>query len=153
LANQTELRTSPPAKRARVETDSGAGPVRRRSCRPVLTSPAIELLRDSTTGISVLSKICNSSWWDWSRGSTLAFWRWPKGEQRRASRDGMDPYIQSEPPAFKLRLKRPKQEAFDLLLPKIQAISARGYVVSNQDSVGSMCHTIERTDRQGYPNC
>jgi hypothetical protein len=20
-------------------------------------------------------------------------------------------------------------------------------------SVGSMCHTIERTDRQGYPNC
>jgi hypothetical protein len=20
-------------------------------------------------------------------------------------------------------------------------------------AVGSMCHTIERTDRQGYPNC
>jgi hypothetical protein len=46
----------------------------------------------------------------------------------------MDPYILSEHPAFKQRVKQPKQEAFDLLLPKFQAILARGYVVSNQDS-------------------
>jgi hypothetical protein len=46
----------------------------------------------------------------------------------------MDPYLQSEPPVFKQRVKKPKQEAFDLLLPKFQAILARGYVVSNQDS-------------------
>jgi hypothetical protein len=64
----------------------------------------------------------------------LAFWRWPEGGQRRASPDGMDPYILSEHPAFKQRVKQPKQEAFDLLLPKFQAILARGYVVSNQDS-------------------
>jgi hypothetical protein len=46
----------------------------------------------------------------------------------------MDPYLQSEPPAFKQRVKKPKQEAFDLLLPKFQAILSRGYVVSKQDS-------------------
>jgi hypothetical protein len=23
----------------------------------------------------------------------------------------------------------------------------------SKECVGSMCHTIERTDRQGYPNC
>jgi hypothetical protein len=32
------------------------------------------------------------------------------------------------------RVKRPKQEAFKLLLPNFQAILARGYVVSNQDA-------------------
>jgi hypothetical protein len=56
----------------------------------------------------------------------LAFWRWPEGEQRQAARDGMDPYLQLEPPVLKQRVKRPKQEAFDLLLPKFQAILARG---------------------------
>jgi hypothetical protein len=46
----------------------------------------------------------------------------------------MDPYLQSEPPSFQQRSKHPKQEAFELLLPKFQAILTRGYVVSNQDA-------------------
>ncbi len=46
----------------------------------------------------------------------------------------MDPYLQSKPPSFQQRVKRPKQEAFKLLPPKFQAILARGYVVSNQDA-------------------
>ena len=92
------------------------------------------MLRDAVTGMSVLSKMCNSSWWNWSLGSTLAFWRWPEGEQRRAFWDGMYPYCQSEPPAFKPRFKQPKPEVSDLLLPKFQAIIARGYEVSKQDS-------------------
>jgi hypothetical protein len=46
----------------------------------------------------------------------------------------MDPYIQSEPPAIKQPIEQPKQEAYDLLLQKFQAILARGDVVSNQDS-------------------
>jgi hypothetical protein len=28
-----------------------------------------------------------------------------------------------------------------------------GHTGLRMDPVGSMCHTIERTDRQGYPNC
>jgi hypothetical protein len=46
----------------------------------------------------------------------------------------MEAYLQSEPPSFKQRVKRPKQEAFDLLLPKFQSILERGYVVSNQST-------------------
>jgi hypothetical protein len=47
----------------------------------------------------------------------------------------MEPYLQLELSTFKHRiLKRPKQEAFELLLPKCQAILARSYVISNQDS-------------------
>ena len=64
------------------------------SCRPVPTSAATELLRDAVAGMSFLSKMCNSSWWNWSLVSTLAFWCWPEGEQGRAFRDGMDPYCQ-----------------------------------------------------------
>jgi hypothetical protein len=44
----------------------------------------------------------------------------------------MEAYLKSEPPSSKQRVKRPKQEAFDLLLPKFQSILERGYVVSNQ---------------------
>jgi hypothetical protein len=62
------------------------------------------------------------------------FWRWPEGEQRRAARDGMDPYLQAEPPSYKEHASRPKQEAFDLLIPKFKAILDRGYVMSNQNS-------------------
>jgi hypothetical protein len=35
---------------------------------------------------------------------------------------------------FEQQVKRPKQEAFELLLPRFQAILTRGYVVSNQDA-------------------
>jgi hypothetical protein len=46
----------------------------------------------------------------------------------------MKAYVLSQPPTFKPALKKPKQEAFDLLLPKFQSILARGYVVSNQSA-------------------
>jgi hypothetical protein len=109
-------------------------PLRGMSSVPSSTSPATELLRDTNAGSSVLHKICNSSWWDWSQGSTLIFWQWPAGEQRRAAGNGMEAYLQSVPPSFKQRAKQPKQEAFDLLLPKFQSILERGYVVSNQSA-------------------
>jgi hypothetical protein len=97
-------------------------------------SPATELLRDANAGASILHKACESGWWEWSQGSTLIFWHWPAGEQRRAARDGMEAYLKSEPPSFKQQAKRPKQEAFDLLLPKFQSILEQGYVVSNQSA-------------------
>jgi hypothetical protein len=49
-------------------------PSRGTSSVPAPTSPSMELLRDANAGASVLGKLCNSTWWDWSRGSTLIFW-------------------------------------------------------------------------------
>jgi hypothetical protein len=46
----------------------------------------------------------------------------------------MEAYLKSELPSFKQRAKRPKQEAFDLLLPKFQSILEQGCVVSNQSA-------------------
>jgi hypothetical protein len=122
-----------PSKKTKLARDIFASQ-RDTSSVPPPTSPETELLRDATVGTSVLSKICNSDWWSWNRGSTLAFWRWPPGEQRRATRDGMETYLQSKPPSFREAAAVPKKEAFDLLLPKFQSILERGYVVSNQDA-------------------
>ena len=46
-----------------------------------------ELLADTTAGIDVLNKFSNATWWHWNGGSTLVFWRWPAGMQRRAARN------------------------------------------------------------------
>jgi hypothetical protein len=38
-----------------------------------------ELVRDTKADTDVLYKFCSSTWWTWKTGSTLIFWRWPKG--------------------------------------------------------------------------
>jgi hypothetical protein len=119
---------------AMEQATTGANSQRTPSSLSPHLSPAVNLLRDANAGQSVLHKMCNCSWWEWTKGSTLVFWQWPAGDQQRAARDRMDPYLQSKPPSFQQRVKRPKQEAFKLLPPKFQAILARGYVVSNQDA-------------------
>jgi hypothetical protein len=40
-------------------------------------SPAADLLRDTNAGQNVLHKLCNCSWWEWTKGSTWGFWQWP----------------------------------------------------------------------------
>jgi hypothetical protein len=44
-------------------------------------------------------------------------------------------------------------EANETVSPHIMAVVNTCSFLHKKDSVGSMCHTIERTDRQGYPNC
>jgi hypothetical protein len=87
-----------------------------------------ELVRDTEAGTDVLYKLCNSTWWTWKTGSTLIFWRWPEGEQRLAARDGMKAWVQGPLPHFKRRARPPKQDKFDLILPKIKMALDKGYV-------------------------
>ena len=44
-----------------------------------------------------LTRLQNASWWEWSHGSRLHFWRWPGAWQREA-RDGAKAYHLSKPP-------------------------------------------------------
>ena len=48
------------------------------------------LLRDVDCGISVLAQNQRSSWWEWTGGSALIFWRWPSSDMR-IERPGMVP--------------------------------------------------------------
>lgn len=57
-----------------------------------------ELLIDGTKACAVLAQILECSWWEWSRGSALCFWRWNGPEQVRAARDGMEVFVASPLP-------------------------------------------------------
>jgi hypothetical protein len=97
-----------------------------------LQDPTTDLLRDGDVGEDALSKLANSSWWNWDKGSTLLFWRWPKGEQQIAARDGMDAYISGPLPNYQVRARPIKTAVYDLLLPKVKKIIDRGYVKVGQ---------------------
>ena len=70
----------PPSKRSKLQGQQPRDkrlplqPSKKALCLLQTPSAAVtEHLRDATAGTSAISKICNSSWWDWSWGSTLAF--------------------------------------------------------------------------------
>ena len=59
-------------KKKNTSNKSESGFIGSSSCRPAHTSAATELLRDAVAGMSFLSKMGNSSWWNWLLVSTLA---------------------------------------------------------------------------------
>ena len=87
-----------------------------------------ELVLDAEAGSDVLLKLCDASWWEWTGGSTLIFWRWPQGMQRQSARNGMTAWIQGRLPTSSRPAPRPNKEKFDLILPKLKTILDKGYV-------------------------
>jgi hypothetical protein len=81
-----------------------------------------ELLADTTAGIDVLNKFSHATWWKWTGGSTLVFWRWPAGMQQKPARDGMQAWIKEALQSHKHAAKRPKAEQFAKYLPKLKKI-------------------------------
>jgi hypothetical protein len=87
-----------------------------------------ELLHDVDLGLDVLYTARHSDWFNWSSGSTLIFWHWPKGFQRTCAKNGMPPWVHATLPRHKRPAKKPKAEDAVLLLPKFERILSRGYV-------------------------
>ena len=54
-----------------------------------------ELKLDLEVGRDALRRGVESTWWEWTEGSTLFFWRWPP-EYRKQARDGVRVFILSE---------------------------------------------------------
>jgi hypothetical protein len=94
---------------------------------------AKELLADAQAGRRALLCFGASSWWDWKGGSTLNFWRWPEGEQRKAARDGMKAYIFGQLPRYRRASRSPKIEHKKSIFEKIVKVLRRGYLVFNLD--------------------
>jgi hypothetical protein len=88
-----------------------------------------ELLRDAEVGCDALGRFSDSDWWAWKRGSTLIFWRWAEGSQRRFARDGMEVYITAKLPKHQRPCRPPHCEKRALILEKIIKVLKRGYVV------------------------
>jgi hypothetical protein len=85
-------------------------------------------MEDVSAGIDVLRRFADATWWSWEDGSTLVFWRWPEGDQRRYARDGMEAYITAKLPQNNCPPRPPKAEKRPYILDKIIKILKRGYV-------------------------
>jgi len=49
-----------------------------------------EMVIDVSKGLLVLGQAIQSTWWEWTSGSSLVFWQWNGKEQKNAARDGIN---------------------------------------------------------------
>ena len=80
-------------------------------------------------GCSVLSNFSKASWWKWTGGSSLLFWRWGNSFQTAALK-GFRPWILGPLPCYKRKAKSPKKELFPLYLSKCKDIVNKGYILA-----------------------
>ena len=85
---------------------------------------------DVSKGVAVLVQTLESTWWEWSRGSSLFFWRWNGTEQVRAARDGMEIFVGSTlPQGRKSKSKmRFTPSAIELVAGKLDVMLHRSYL-------------------------
>jgi hypothetical protein len=84
------------------------------------------LIREAARGTDVITRYTDSTWWEWTRGSALVFWRW--GNYVDLALDGCPPFWLFEPPPFKRRTPTSPDEKRSLISAKLQAIIERGYL-------------------------
>jgi hypothetical protein len=86
------------------------------------------LLRDAEIGCEALEHVLDSTWWEWTNGSGLLFWRWRSGTQRTAARDGMTIFVRGDLPGFMSRSRPVDQLKLTLIASKIGLVRKRGYI-------------------------
>jgi hypothetical protein len=52
-------------------------------------SGVVRLVQDADRGCDVVTRFTDATWWEWTRGSALVFWRW--GDNTRLALDGCPP--------------------------------------------------------------
>ena len=88
-----------------------------------------ELLRDVECGFRILRQVSISSWWDWTGGSSLFFWRWNGKEQIRGSRDGINIFVtQAFPSRGKQKTLRLPPEQRPMVAAKLETMIYRNYL-------------------------
>jgi hypothetical protein len=85
------------------------------------------LLLEAEWGADVITRFTESTWWEWTRGSTLVFWRW--GDYANLALDGCAPFLLSELPKCKKRTPTPSADKRGLISAKLQTIIDRGYLI------------------------
>ena len=79
-------------------------------------------------GLAACTRAGQSSWWNWDKGSSIFFWRWPPDYQE-AARIGIAPMFNTEAPT-----NRDRQPAYDdpetkkKVKAKLQGVIDKGYI-------------------------
>jgi hypothetical protein len=100
------------------------------------TSPPAERSSDISAGWDCLSRVGDATFWDWSSGSRLFFWRWPQ-PLRVWAWDGLPVYAHPDLPVYKKIQPPPKdQHTKKEVASKLSRFVERGYI--SQGSVTSL---------------
>ena len=76
-----------------------------------------------------LAKAAGATWWEWSSGSALFFWRWEKGQWRRWAREGQPHFIVGDLPSYKVPQPSFKTSTErKLVKAKLDKVRARLYI-------------------------
>ena len=87
-----------------------------------------EIARDLEVGRDALYRGLGATWWEWSLGSTLFFWRWPE-EYRTAARDGTTVHVQGKLPIYWKEPRWPSDpNHVKQLRTKLQKVCNRNYI-------------------------
>ena len=101
----------------------------RRKNRPRLTQSLRELMRDGEVGVDALERAVSSNWWEWTHGSTLFFWRWPRCCRRDARDGSIFPWKIFPFPKYMVPQKYPKNnKEKELVIEKVKSPIKRGYI-------------------------
>jgi hypothetical protein len=88
-----------------------------------------DIVKSYTVGVDAIRRALESSFWDWSAGSTIFFWRWPR-ELWRELRDGSPVWFRRRDlPRFWKGQRWPKEaDERDKLHSKVSKVIERGYI-------------------------
>ena len=89
----------------------------------------LSLSQDVKCGFRIIRQVSASSWWEWTGGSSLFFWRWNGRDQIRMARDGIPISVSAPLP----KQRRQKASRFDpvqkaMVAGKIAAMMKRDYL-------------------------
>ena len=91
-------------------------------------SKRVEVIRDYNSGMDAIHRATSASFWEWTHGSTLFFWRWPE-EYRKAIRDGLEVFVSGELPGYWSSQRWPKDpEEASQLREKVKKAIRRAYI-------------------------
>ena len=93
---------------------------------------SIDLVQDLKKGLQVLGQVLQSTWWEWSHGSSLFFWRWNGRSQIQAARDGMNIFVSSPLRPRPMKPIKFKPEDAILVAEKVNGMLAKNYLDANK---------------------
>lgn len=101
---------------------------------------------DLDAGRDCLSRVTAADFWEWSGGSRLFFWRWPK-EVRQWARDGHPAYLVATPPRYtKPRPIECNPNIQSKVKDKLEKFIKRGYLAKGQVSCLIGYFTVPKGD-------
>ena len=102
----------------------------KRKRTPAVQTQNASILRDLQIGRDALLRAINATYWEWSCGSTLFFWRWPSHVVEHA-RDGVPIYVEGKLPHYTSRQRWPPEDekgSVKQMKQKLQKVIDRGYL-------------------------